>query len=147
MSKDINQALQTLLHHASANSQQALRDALHNQGFEVTQSTISRLLRKLGAVKVNNDKGEAIYTLPQGIAPANIIKPLKTLVLDIQHNETTIVITTNPGAATLIAHVLDMYRPVEILGTIAGDDTIFIAPISTHSIAHTVAILKDFLEL
>jgi len=146
MSKDLTEALQKLLHNGTANSQEAIRAALQTQGFEVTQSTVSRLLRKLGAVKVTAEKGEAIYTLPQGIAPAAIIEPLKSLVTSIQHNNSIIVIHTNPGAATLIAHILDIYRPVEILGTIAGDDTIFIAPLDVKHIKHTTAQLKEFLN-
>lgn len=146
MSKDVTSALQQLLQSTTNNSQEAIRHSLHIQGFDVTQSTISRLLRKLGAVKMTNEKGEAIYILPQGVVPANVIEPLKSLVLSIQDNGTTIVIHTNPGAAGLIAHVLDIYRPVEILGTIAGDDTIFIAPIDTKKINQTVAALKEFLQ-
>lgn len=147
MKKDLTQALQKLLQTATINSQHSLQQALEQQGFSVTQSTVSRLLRKLGAVKVSNDKGVAIYTLPQGIAPAKVIEPLKSLVLDIQHNDTMIVIHTNPGAAPLIAHVLDSYRPVDILGTIAGDDTIFIAPNDTKEIAKTVAELQQFIAI
>ncbi len=146
MSKEITNALHRLLNNGTANSHQAIRNALQIQGFDVTQSTISRVLRKIGAVKVTNEKGEAIYTLPQGIAPAKIIEPLKTLVVNIQHNQNTIVIHTTPGAATLIAHILDIYRPVDILGTIAGDDTIFIAPTYNDKIEQTTEQLKNFLN-
>lgn len=146
MSKDINIAMQKLLHDGKATSQKAICDALLTQGFDVTQSTVSRLLRKLGAVKITNQKGQANYTLPQSIAPANVIEPLKNLVHDISHNENMIVIHTNPGAATLIAHVLDIYRPVEILGTIAGDDTIFVAPMKTKEITKTTQALAHFFQ-
>lgn len=146
MSK-LNQALHKLLQSGAINSQQAICTALQEQGFEVTQSTVSRLLRKLGAVKITDENGEAIYTLPQSIAPAQIIGSLKSLVHEIQHNQSLIVIHTNPGAATIVAHILDTYRPVEILGTIAGDDTIFIAPVNTTKIKETVAELMAFFEI
>ena len=55
--------------------------------------------------------------------------PLKNLVLDIDHNDFVIVIKTSPGAAQLIARLLDSIgKPEGILGTIAGDDTIFVTP-------------------
>ncbi|MBX9705665.1 MAG: arginine repressor [Gammaproteobacteria bacterium] len=147
MNREIIQTLQQLLQKSNASSQEALCTALQDQGFNVTQSTVSRLLKKLGAVKINNEKGESVYTLSPNIAPATVVQALKTLVLSINHNESLIVISTNVGAASLIAHVLDVYHPIDILGTIAGDDTIFIAPKSTKNISKVVADLRDFFKL
>lgn len=147
MSKTIIAILQQLLQSSNSKSQEALCAELEKHGFNVTQSTVSRLLRKLGAVKINNEKGESVYTLSPNIAPAAVVQALKTLVQSIDHNESLVVVNTNVGAASLIAHVLDVYHPIEILGTIAGDDTIFIAPKSTKNINKVTADLRDFFKL
>lgn len=61
--------------------------------------------------------------------------PLKNLVLDIDHNDAVVVIHTSPGAAQLIARMLDSLGKTEgILGTIAGDDTIFTTPANGFSV-------------
>ena len=70
-----------------------------------------------------------VYCLPSELSVPATSSPLKNLVLDIDHNDFVIVIKTSPGAAQLIARLLDSIgKPEGILGTIAGDDTIFVTP-------------------
>ena len=67
-------------------------------------------------------------------------------MIDVQANEANIIVTTSPGAAQLIARVLDYHKnQLNILGTIAGDDTIFIAPKHTTKMAESVKLIKDVL--
>ena len=119
-------ALRQILNSTPSGKQGWLRQQLENHGFAVTQSTVSRLLRKLGAIKVTQPNGDAVYKLPQDFAPAHTIDSIAHLVTHIRHNQSLIVIHTNPGAAQLVAHILDTYQPIESLGTLAGDDCIFI---------------------
>lgn len=147
MTKPTIQALQQLLQKGKASSQEALCKALQKQGFKVTQSTVSRLLRKVGAVKISGEKGESVYTLSPHVTPTAVVEALKDTVLNVDYNEAMIVIRCNSSSASLIAHVLDDYRPIEFLGTLAGHNTIFIAPISTKNITKDVAALRDFFKL
>jgi transcriptional regulator of arginine metabolism len=87
------------------------------------------MLSRFGAVRTRNAKTEMVYCLPVELGIPTINSPLKNLVLDVDHNGIILVIHTTPGAAQLIARMLDSLGKAEgILGTIAGDDTIFITP-------------------
>ena len=122
------EALRRVLSGDGASTQEELREKLEKMGLDITQSTVSRCLRKLGAVKTFNQKEESVYKLPgESIAPP-VETDLADLVTSILHNDTLIVMRTAPGSASLIALHLDHFRPGGIIGTIAGDDTIFVAP-------------------
>jgi len=93
------------------------------------------MLTKFGAVRTRNAKMEMVYCLPAELGVPTTTSPLKNLVLDIDYNDALVVIHTSPGAAQLIARLLDSLGKAEgILGTIAGDDTIFITPARTFSV-------------
>ncbi|QJC34309.1 transcriptional regulator ArgR [Enterobacteriaceae endosymbiont of Donacia cinerea] len=104
--------------------------ALQAAGFHnINQSKVSRMLTKFGAVRIRNTKMEMVYCFPLELGVPHTTSPLKNLVLDIDYNDILIIIHTSPGAAQLIARLLDSLGKAEgILGTIAGDDTIFVVP-------------------
>ncbi len=140
MSKNPNSlslAFKTLLAEERCSSQSEIVNALHEQGFQqINQSKVSRMLNRFGAVRIRNAKGETVYCLPNEFSIPSTTSPIKNLVLDIDHNNATIVVKTSPGAAQLIARLLDNLGKSEgILGTIAGDDTIFITPTLNCKIA------------
>lgn len=138
--------LRDLLAEGDLSTQDELCAALRSQGFDVTQSTVSRDLTRLAAVKARDASGRIVYRLPDdnSALPA-LIPTLKGLITDIQHNGNMIVIHTTPGSASLVARQLDNSRPEGILGTIAGDDTIFVAPSSPKKIDQTIrAIVAEF---
>lgn len=126
----LTHAFKSLLKEEKFSSQSEIVNALQEMGFtQVNQSKISRMLSKFGAVRTRNSKMEMVYQLPNEGSLPTTSSPLKNLVIDIDHNEKLIVIKTSPGAAQLIARLLDALGKAEgILGTIAGDDTIFITP-------------------
>ena len=137
--------LKELLQKGASSTQEEICEALKSRKFDVTQSTVSRDLRRLGAVKVIMKSGETSYKLPntgilepQLTLPMEISSGLKGLLKDIQHNGSLIVIHTPPGSASMVAHHLDSVKPRGILGTIAGDDTIFVAPFSSKEIEATM---------
>lgn len=133
--KDFLEALRKLLMEREASSQESICDSLEKQGFEVNQSKVSRCLRKVGAIKVENAKGQTVYSLPREPAPPSMKTNLRQLILDVMANESLVVIFTSPGSASMVARVLDYEQiSTEILGTIAGDDTIFVAPRSIKNI-------------
>ena len=130
MTDNLTHAFKELLNQERFGSQSEIVDALKKQGFTgINQSKISRMLTKFGAVRTRNTKMEMVYCLPGELSVPNTSSPLKNLVLDVDYNDMLIVIKTSPGAAQLIARLLDSIGKSEgILGTIAGDDTIFITP-------------------
>lgn len=142
---NLDEALKILLKSRKATTQEEICEALEAQGYEINQSKVSRLLRKINAVKIVNEKGATVYSLPREPAPPTLNTPLKELIIDVVSNEVLVVIFTSPGSASMVARLLD-YNQIgtEILGTIAGDDTIFVTP---KSIKNTLALLAEIKNL
>lgn len=126
-------------------SQGEIVEALLNAGFgNINQSKVSRMLSKSGAVRTRNAKREMVYCLPAELSIPIITSPLKHLVLDIDSNNSLIVLRTSPGAAQVIARLLDSIDKADgILGTIAGDDTVFITPTNSKKIQETMVMIKQ----
>lgn len=125
--------LRVLLMGGDAGTQDELCKALESKGHEVNQSKVSRLLRKVGAIKTKNEDGAVVYALPWEPAPPTLDNTISSLLVGISANEAQIIITSSPGSAQLIARILDFHREkLGILGTIAGDDTILVIPNSIH---------------
>lgn len=127
--------LKKLLLEGSAKTQKEICQALTKQGIDINQTKISRTLRKLGVVKIKNEQGDSVYCIPKDPPPLESSSSVNNLVIDIVHNESIIVVHTSPGAAQVIARIIDyLNSDNEILGTIAGDNTIFIAPKLTSNV-------------
>lgn len=134
--EELVKAFKEILKAESFGSQGEIVDALKSQGFDnISQSKVSRMLSKFGAVRTRNARGDMVYCLPPELGMPTAKSPLKQLVLDIVHNNVMIIIRTSPGAAQLIARLLDSLSKSDgVAGTIAGDDTIFIAPYDVSQI-------------
>ena len=127
-------------------SQGEIVDALRKAGFSnINQSKVSRMLTKFGAVRVRNAKMDMVYCLPPELGIPTASSSLKELITDVDYNEAIVVLRTVPGAASLIARLLDSLGKAEgMLGVVAGDDTIFITP--TRDMA-TENLSKKIIEL
>lgn len=144
--KDLISALTEILRKGNASTQQEICQELSAMGYGINQSKISRLLHKLAAIKFKNAQGQIGYRLPKELAPLTTQAPLTHLILKIVANETLVTIQTSPGSASLIARMLDFQNSEsEILATLAGDDTIFVAPKSIKKIDATLAEVKKLL--
>ncbi len=140
---DLTLAIKQLLRNDNVGTQEEICHALEKLGHSVNQAKISRTLHKLGAIKmVENNR--TVYRLPVELITVSPGHSLRNLILSIESNDFLIVIQTTPGSAQLVARVLDHHREVGILGTVAGDDTIFIAPKKTD---HIKNILKNITQL
>ncbi len=138
--------LRQLIRTESASTQEDLCEGLKQKKFDVTQSTVSRDLRRIGAIKTTNTEGEIIYRLPEDhrALSSRVTHDLTGLVTEIQANESMIVLHTTPGSASLVAAHLDsLKKTFGILGTISGDDAIFIAPSSQKKIDSVIRKLKE----
>ncbi|MEE9451708.1 MAG: ArgR family transcriptional regulator [Gammaproteobacteria bacterium] len=144
--EEITTYLRKHLSQGTTSTQRALCQHLNGLGYEVNQSKISRLLRKLGAIKSKNEQGHIAYGLPREPAPPNKTSLLHQMIIEIRSNETSIIIQTTPGAAAVIARMLDFHRQQsQILGTIAGDDTILVIPQSNPQIKQTLQAIETLL--
>jgi transcriptional regulator of arginine metabolism len=113
-------------------TQQELAALLRERGFQATQATISRDVAELGLVKSGRD-GVQAYTLPQRLVEAEasgeerLRRLLRELPIETRAAGPLLVIRTLPGSAHAIAAALDRARWSEVAGSIAGDDTVFVA--------------------
>ncbi|MFT2091816.1 transcriptional regulator ArgR [Paraglaciecola sp. 2405UD69-4] len=141
-------AFKDILNTESFGSQGDIVDALKTQDFDnISQSKVSRMLSKFGAVRTRNARGDMVYCLPPELGMPTAKSPLKQLVLDVVHNNSMVIIRTSPGAAQLIARLLDSLGKKDgVLGTIAGDDTIFIAPADINHIEDTQSRVEALFE-
>ncbi len=136
--------MRLLLLNTFTGGQEELRNELAKQGFDVTQSTVSRALKKLGAVRAYNEAREAYYVLPADDSLPSVDATIVDLVIDIVANETVIVVSTKPGSASLIARHID-FNAESVIGTIAGDDCILVIPQSVKKIALTETEVRELL--
>jgi transcriptional regulator of arginine metabolism len=137
--------LKEILLEGKLSTQDELREELESRKFSVTQSTISRDLKRVGAIKTLDLQGRTVYRLHhdlQSPVPSPVAHSLRDLVSAIRSNGNIIVINTTPGSASLVARHLDSQKPGGIIGTIAGDDTIFIAPKSIREIQRTITAIE-----
>jgi len=111
-------------------TQEDLADKLRLSGFDVTQATVSRDIKEMGLIKVPSADDDYRYAVPNEVHPANLQDRLKRLlretVVSINDTESLIVIRTIPGNAHALAAVLDNSNWEEVIGTVAGDDTILL---------------------
>jgi len=112
-------------------SQDELLHIMKDQGFELTQATLSRDLKILKVAKVSDQALGYVYVIPEGVNTENQRENSRINFLadgfrDLQFSGNLAVMRTMPGYASSLASVIDTSEPYEIIGTIAGDDTILI---------------------
>jgi Arginine repressor len=125
-------------------SQEELLSCLNNMGYSTTQATLSRDIRQLGIAKVHID-GSYVYRLPEQA----LVKETQSGQTKFSHNlefsGNLAIVKTSPGYAMGIASDIDLNAPVEILATIAGDDTILIIPREGYSRESVAKALSRFI--
>jgi transcriptional regulator of arginine metabolism len=130
-------------------SQARLVGMLADAGIEATQATVSRDLEDIGAVKVRAAGGESVYAVPDlpkdRVAPEeHLRRVLGEWVVDVASSANVVVVRTPPGSAHVVASALDRAALDEIVGTVAGDDTIMVVaaePIGGAKLAQRLAAL------
>ncbi len=125
-------AIRDLVDQREIRTQQELAAALRERGFRTTQATISRDVRELGLVKAGRG-GTQAYAIPPRLREAEtsgedrIRRLLREMPVEIREAGTMLVLRTLPGSAHPLAAALDRARWPEVIGSIAGDDTVFVA--------------------
>jgi transcriptional regulator of arginine metabolism len=129
--------IRDLIEARQVTSQTQLAALLAEDGVEVTQATLSRDLEELGAVKLRGaDGAPASYVLPpenaplrpaqSSSAPARLTRMLGELLTAAEGSANLAVLRTPPGAAQFLASAMDKVALPDVLGTIAGDDTVLV---------------------
>jgi len=120
-----------LLSEQAVTSQAHLVELLAAEGVTATQATVSRDLEDLGAIKVRVAGGDTVYAIPE--LPAEQRAPEDHLrrvfgdwVVEVAHSGNLVVLRTPPGSAHVVGSALDRSGLPEILGTVAGDDTLIV---------------------
>lgn len=123
-------AIKMIISGKEVGSQDELLKALEDEGFEVTQATLSRDLKQLKVAKAANINGKYVYVLPNNImykrtnAQSTSEMLMHSGFVSLQFSGNLAVIRTRPGYASSMAYDIDNRECADILGTIAGDDTI-----------------------
>lgn len=127
------EALKMLISSQELGSQEEVLQALAKEGYTVTQATLSRDLKQLKVAKAASMNGRYVYVLPNETMYKRVPNPRSAREMlmtsgftSINFSDNMIVIKTRPGYASSIAYNIDNSDIPQILGTIAGDDTIFL---------------------
>lgn len=125
-------AIKMIISSKEVGSQDELLQALGSEGFELTQATLSRDLKQLKVAKAASMNGKYVYVLPNDIMYKRTGEQTASEMLlnngfiSLQFSGNLAVIRTRPGYASSMAYDIDNHESEEILGTIAGDDTIML---------------------
>jgi len=122
-------AIMDIIVNRNVGTQEELCDLLRERGYDITQATVSRDIKELKLIKVPDEEGYH-YALPEAASPRvsqeKIRRNFREAVISIDISENLIVIKTLPGTANAVASTIDAAENGDILGTIAGDDTILV---------------------
>lgn len=131
MSKyDRQGAILRLVQERRLGTQEEVVAALREQGFDAVQTTVSRDIAQLGLVKVRTGDGSLVYALPGADDLSRLdelTSALRRWTLSVTPTGQLVVVATPPGTANALARAIDAARLPDIAGTVAGDDTIFVA--------------------
>ena len=138
-------AIREIIRAREIGNQEELLNALRESGFSVTQATLSRDIKQLKVAKVHGGNGDYVYRLPKEeadkpSAASGVRRP------DVEFSGNLAVLKTRPGYAMGIASDIDAHAANEILGTIAGDDTILVIPREGVSREKVIAVLSHFMD-
>lgn len=122
--------IQKIIEKEEISTQFELAERLKKQGFNVTQATVSRDIKEIGLIKIPIEGNLSKYSMPVNISVGNIAERMRRMFMDnavsVNSAENIIIIKTLPGTAQGLAACLDQSSWPEIIGTIAGDDTILL---------------------
>ena len=130
----------TLISEQEIHTQEILRSLLEQNGFQVTQATISRDIRQLGLRKKHSAAGPGYYV--RSAAKSVQSNLLADVVIKLDYAINTVVVSCHPGSAQAAGAVLDRMNLEQIVGTIAGDDTIFVLTRSEEQAKALISLLE-----
>lgn len=141
-----------LLSEQAVTGQTQIVTALGDQGIEVTQATVSRDLEELGAIKIRTADGESAYAIPESpheqVVPHDLLsRVLREWVVSVKANQNMVVIKTLPGSAHVVASAIDRSGLDEILGSVAGDDTLLLVAAPNTTAEAVTNMICEYAEI
>ncbi len=139
----------SLIQKSEIETQEDLAEALKNEGFSITQATVSRDIRELKLTKVATKAGGQKYVSLSNVeqqVSEKVIRVFKDAFVNIDYAGNTIVIRTLVGMGNAVAAAVDAFNMEEIIGTLAGDDTIFCLVKHEDHIKAVIDQFKDILN-
>ena len=137
----------------SIHSQIEIVDRLKNSGFDVTQATVSRDLEDIGAVRGRDAQGDPNYRINQESIDeplSKVSRLISDLLVDVKSSGNLTVLRTPPGGAQLLASALDRASRAgtipQIIGTIAGDDTVLVVSSESDGAAQNAQLLLSLAQ-
>lgn len=138
----------TIIKEQVIGTQEELGEALKTKGVIVTQATLSRDIKELGLIKIPTPDGYYRYSLPQDRTPGDILRRARRMfqdaVISVDFAENIIVVKTAGGSAQGVADALDDLDWPEVVGTVAGDNTILMVIRNKETVPE---VLKRFNQL
>jgi transcriptional regulator of arginine metabolism len=135
--------IKEIVENRSIQTQEELADELRKIGIEVTQATVSRDIKELMLIKVPAADGESRYALPSEhnavFSQSRMERTFQDAVVAIDYSLNLIVLKTMPGTAQAVAYTIDTVKWPEIIGTVAGDDTICVIVKPPEAVANVMA--------
>ena len=148
MKKDRHKKILDLIKENAIGTQEELASALNHAGYNVTQATVSRDIKDLRLVKTIDNTGKYKYTLDVNLSNGvayNSLKGFSYSIKSIDSSENMVVIKTLSGMAQAVCANIDSMDVYNMLGTIAGDDTIFILMRDQESLNKFIAETRKLL--
>lgn len=140
------EAIGRLIASEKIHTQEDLLESLSKKGYSVTQATLSRDLKELGVAKVPDSEMGYVYMMPNSISQASKHMSLVNLPLEsviwVEFTHSFAVLKTHAGFASSVAIFIDHSKMPEIIGTLAGDDTILIINRETYTRHEILAALR-----
>lgn len=127
-------------------TQKELAERLRQEGFETTQATISRDIKELLLVKVNigGDRYKYVIAQETPVTDAKLRMVLREFILSYDYSENLLILNTAPGNANTVASAIDRARWPQVIGTLAGDDTVMLVIKPKEAVQEVVEKIEDY---
>jgi transcriptional regulator of arginine metabolism len=136
---DRQDAIRDVVRSENVRTQRALADALHERGFDCTQATVSRDIAEVGLCK----RADGSYVLAEDL---HLQRMVRDLVVDVRRANNLVVVHASSGTAQGVAAALDAAELPDLLGSVAGDDTILVVAADERAAEEFVALVSRIRE-
>ena len=144
--------IRRIIEEQAISNQAQLLALLESDGVVTTQATVSRDLEELGAIKIRLPGGTTAYAIPEyarerASSDDHLRRLMGEFVVEVGRSGNLIVLRTPPGSAHVVASAIDRAAPSEVLGTVAGDDTVLVIAVEGADGASVAASLAEMAGL
>jgi len=150
MKTERQQKILEIIQNNEIETQEELVEILKEMGYDVTQATISRDIKELRLTKVLSENGKykyAVLSTNENIIAEKLIKVFTESIIKLDIADNIVVIKTINGAAQSAAAAIDSLSWPDVIGTIAGDDTIFVATSNNQNALRVIEKIRDIINL